>query len=133
MPQEVFLIAGSIYENFKFYYDSRDEEPLTEEEAKSFLKLAHLNKNLNDDVNSLSGGERQMVFLAIFLSLKLNVFLMDEPTAALDIETSFKLMAGLKKYFKENDITGVCVSHTDEITDEFADYIIEIGGNNGSS
>lgn len=128
VPQEVFLIDGTILSNFKFYYDARDEEVISTDEIYKFLKLACLSKDIDSNVNSLSGGERQRVFLAIFLSLAPKVILLDEPTAALDIKTSNELMKSLKEYFKENNITSVCVSHNDEIVEKFSDYTIEFGG-----
>lgn len=128
VPQEVFLIEGTIYDNFKFYYESRDEEIISKEEMKKFLNLACLYKDITSNVDNLSGGERQRVFLAIFLSLKPKIVLLDEPTAALDISTSNELMKSLKNYFKENNITSVCVSHNDEIVYKYSEITIEFGG-----
>lgn len=128
VPQEVFLIDGTIFDNFSFYYDARDEEVISKDEASKFLRLACLSKDIDDHVESLSGGERQRVFLAIFISLAPKVILLDEPTAALDIKTSNDLMDSLKTYFKENGITSICVSHNDEIVERFSDYTIEFGG-----
>lgn len=128
VPQEVFLTEGTIYDNFKFYFEARDEEVISEDEMDTFLKLACLDKDITSNVLNLSGGERQRVFLAIFLSLKPKVVLLDEPTSALDISTSNELMKSLKNYFKENDITSVCVSHNDEIVDKYSEFTIEFGG-----
>lgn len=128
VPQEVFLTEGTIYDNFKFYFEARDEEVISEDEMNTFLKLACLDKDITSNVLNLSGGERQRVFLAIFLSLKPKVVLLDEPTSALDISTSNELMKSLKNYFKENDITSVCVSHNDEIVDKYSEFTIEFGG-----
>lgn len=128
VPQEVFLTEGTIYDNFKFYFEARDEEVISEDEMNTFLKLACLDKDITSNVLNLSGGERQRVFLAIFLSLKPKVVLLDEPTSALDISTSNELMKSLKNYFKENGITSVCVSHNDEIVDKYSEFTIEFGG-----
>ena len=47
---------------------------------------------LQQDANTLSGGERQLVNTLRLLQLNPQVLLLDEPTAALDVDTSAKLV-----------------------------------------
>lgn len=127
IPQEVFLIEGTIYDNFKFFYEAREDEVISKDEINKFLELSYLDYDADKKVDNLSGGERQRVFVSIFLSFKSPVLLLDEPTAALDEKTSNKLLSNLKKYFKENNVTAICVCHNDVLVEKFSDYTIRLG------
>lgn len=125
--QENFLFDMTIRENFHEFYKLRDLEELTDEEITKFLKITNFDVDLNLNVEKLSGGEKQRVFLAIALSLDPEVLLLDEPTSALDNKTAFGMMKNIVDYCKHNDITLVVVSHARQLVDEFADKIIDLG------
>ena len=125
--QENFLFDMTIRENFHEIYKLRDLEELTDEEITKFLKITNFDVDLNLNVEKLSGGEKQRVFLAIALSLDPEVLLLDEPTSALDNKTAFDMMKNIVNYCKHNDITLVVVTHARQLVDEFADKIIDLG------
>ena len=125
--QENFLFDMTIRENFHEFYKLRDLEELTDEEIMRFLKITNFDVDLNLNVEKLSGGEKQRVFLAIALSLDPEVLLLDEPTSALDNKTAFDMMKNIVNYCKHNDITLVVVTHARQLVDEFADKIIDLG------
>lgn len=125
--QENFLFDMTIRENFHEFYKLRDLEELTDEEIATFLRITNFDVDLNLNVEKLSGGEKQRVFLAIALSLDPEVLLLDEPTSALDNKTAFDMMKNIVDYCKHNDITLVVVSHARQLVDEFADKIIDLG------
>ncbi|MFR6599027.1 MAG: ATP-binding cassette domain-containing protein [Finegoldia magna] len=125
--QENFLFDMTIRENFHEFYKLRDLEELTDDEITKFLKKTNFDVDLNLNVEKLSGGEKQRVFLAIALSLDPEVLLLDEPTSALDNKTAFDMMKNIVNYCKHNDITLVVVTHARQLVDEFADKIIDLG------
>ncbi|MDU5215262.1 MAG: ABC transporter ATP-binding protein [Finegoldia magna] len=125
--QENFLFDMTIRENFHEFYKLRDLEELTDDEITKFLKITNFGVDLNLNVEKLSGGEKQRVFLAIALSLDPDVLLLDEPTSALDNKTAFDMMKNIVNYCKHNDITLVVVTHARQLVDEFADKIIDLG------
>ena len=125
--QENFLFDITIRENFHEFYKLRDLEELTDEEITKFLKITNFDVDLNLNVEKLSGGEKQRVFLAIALSLNPEVLLLDEPTSALDNKTAFDMMENIVDYCKHNDITLVVVTHARQLVDEFSDKIIDLG------
>ena len=125
--QENFLFDMTIRENFHEFYKLRDLDKLTDEEITKFLKITNFDVDLNLNVEKLSGGEKQRVFLAIALSLDPEVLLLDEPTSALDEKTSFSMMKNIVEYCKNNDITLIIVTHQKNLVEEFADKIIDLG------
>lgn len=126
VPQSVYLINGTILENFEFYYKNRGQELPKLEDIKKYLSLCCIDIEVDTICENMSGGERQRVFLAIFISFTDNTLLLDEPTASLDEKTSNEFMKNLKKYCTEKKITVVCVCHNKSLVDKFADNIIDM-------
>ncbi len=123
--QDVFLFDLSIKENFKLFYEYREEKLISEEKMKEYLSVCKANFELDKNCTELSGGERQRVFLATCLSFLPKVLLLDEPTSALDSKTARVLLESLKNFCKSNSITALIICHSDELSDEFADRIIK--------
>lgn len=76
------------------------------------------------DINKISVGERQSVFIARALASEPKVLLLDEPAATLDLEHSVSLYRLLAKLIERKKITIIIVSHNLNITSQFADRII---------
>lgn len=127
VPQSVYLLDASIRENFHFYYDSREQARLSDDEIQHFLSVCCLDAKPEQLCSTLSGGERQRVFTAIFLSFACDVLLLDEPTSALDEATAVQLFDSLKTYCKEHRLTVVCVCHSPHLVQQFADERIQLG------
>jgi ABC-type sugar transport system ATPase subunit len=87
------------------------------EEAKRHLDQLNFSADLDRPVQSLSFAERQLVAIAKALRLKCRIFILDEPTAALEdreIERLFDVIERMKK----NGTAIVYISHRlDEIRD----------------
>ncbi len=101
--------------------------PPSKEEMKYFLDICCVPFSLDSDCTTMSGGEKQRVYIAIFLSFKPKILMLDEPTSALDKENSANVMKNVLSYCTEHGITVVVVSHDSNITEIFADNILEIG------
>ena len=77
----------------------------------------------------LSGGEAQRVSLARAFVLEPELLLLDEPFAALDPPTRFKLLEDLSALLKENHRTAVFVTHNLSEATKLSDRIaVIIGG-----
>lgn len=127
ISQSVYLFDTTIGENFRQFYDYRELSQPSEEEMKYFLDLCCVPFSLDKDCTTMSGGERQRIYIAIFLSFKPKVLMLDEPTSALDKQNSNNVMENIISYCKQNEITLIVVSHDGNITEKFADNIITIG------
>lgn len=126
ISQTVYLFDGTIQMNFESFYDYRDMPLPTEEEMVKYLKLCAITFPLDKDCTTMSGGERQRVYIAIFLSFMPKVLMLDEPTSALDYDNSHQVMENVLGFCKANNITVIIVSHDQKITDSYAENIIRI-------
>lgn len=71
------------------------------EEARRLLEELNINiKDLDEPVLNLSGGQRQGVAIAKALYKKSNIIIMDEPTAAMGIKETHRIMNTLKNLKK---------------------------------
>ncbi len=74
--------------------------------------------------NQLSGGQQQRVAIARAIVNNPDIILADEPTGALDTETSIQVMEILKKIGKEKLI--IMVTHNPELAVQYSDRIIRV-------
>ena len=127
ISQDVFLFDGNIKDNFIEFYKYRDEPLLEDSEIKYFLDICSLPFPLDKNCEEMSGGEKQRLYIAIYLSFKPKVILLDEPTSALDEENSQIVIRNIISFSKENGITLLVISHDNELTNDFADKVVRIG------
>lgn len=128
ISQSVYLFDMTIKENFLQYYEYRDMAAPTDDKMIEYLKLCSISFPLDKDCSTMSGGERQRVYIAIYLSFMPKVLMLDEPTSALDRDNSYNVMSNVLRFCKEKEITVIVVSHDQNITDTFAENIIKIDG-----
>ena len=123
---EPFLFDESILDNFKSFYALRELPMPKIDYIRYITNLCSVNVPLDQNAYTLSSGERQRVYIAIFLSLCPKVILLDEPTSALDEKNSRKVMENIINFCKEKNIDVVIVSHDNNIVEEFCENKIEI-------
>lgn len=83
----------------------------TRSKAKEMLaKVGLENENLEAPVNSLGVGKQQLIEIAKALAKKVDLLILDEPTAALNDEESAQLLEIMLK-LKEQGITCIIISH----------------------
>lgn len=111
------LIAGLKYQKRKI----PDDEVL-----EQMLFTVKLNKELYSPVQTLSGGEKQRLALARVMLLDSEVYLLDEPSSALDDVTAEAIIEMFTEYAKSKNKTLVMVTHSKTIAQRFSDEIIEI-------
>ena len=126
VSQGVFLFAGTIKENFAAFYDYRELPVISETEMVRFLHLCCADFPLDASCNTMSGGERQRIYLAICLSFKPKVLMLDEPTSALDGETADRLLQRLREFAQETAMTLLIISHAPSLAAKYGDQIIDL-------
>lgn len=125
--QDPFLFEGTIRDNFKAFYDFRDNVCITEKGMMTFLEICCAPFSLDTSCNILSGGERQRVFMAICLSFMPKMLMLDEPTAALDHDTAVRFFRQMKDFCKQSQISLLAICHSADLIKEFADHVIILG------
>ena len=81
---------------------------------------------LDKSAVNLSGGERQIMGVIRALQLEPTVMLLDEPTAALD-EESTRQVEALVKTWRSPNRGCIWVSHSSDQTERVAEQVIELG------
>lgn len=94
------------------------------ERAKKALEEVGLGDQLYKKPNAMSGGQMQRVAIARALVNNPDIILADEPTGALDTETSVQVMEILKNISKDRLI--VMVTHNPELAEKYSSRIIRM-------
>ncbi|MBQ9850784.1 MAG: ABC transporter ATP-binding protein/permease [Clostridia bacterium] len=92
--------------------------------AKAALESVGLGDQINKKPNQMSGGQMQRVAIARALVNNPEILLADEPTGALDSETSVQIMKILKEISKDRLV--IMVTHNPELADEYSTRIIRL-------
>ena len=92
--------------------------------AKEALEKVGLGNQLHKRPNQMSGGQMQRVAIARALVNNPDILLADEPTGALDSETSVQVMELLKEVAKDRLV--VMVTHNPELANEYATRIVRV-------
>ena len=92
--------------------------------AKAALEAVGLGNQLHKKPNQMSGGQMQRVAIARALVNNPDILLADEPTGALDSETSVQIMELLKEVARDRLV--VMVTHNPELAEEYANRIVRV-------
>lgn len=87
------------------------------------LEKVGLGEQIHKKPNQMSGGQMQRVAIARALVNNPDILLADEPTGALDTETSIQIMELLKEISKDRLI--IMVTHNPELAEKYADRIVK--------
>ncbi len=94
------------------------------ERALKALEEVGLRDQAHKRPNQMSGGQMQRVAIARALVNNPDILLADEPTGALDTETSVQVMELLKKV--ANDRLVIMVTHNPELAEEYSTRIVKL-------
>lgn len=127
------IFDGTIKDNLLMGLRLSEKNFPNDDILQSALKIVSLEKNLEDNANSLSGGEKQRLAFARIVLMDPPVYLLDEPTSALDSDTERRVMKQFTTLAREKNKTVIFITHSQQLPEEIADDIIEISKANGAT
>ncbi len=92
--------------------------------AKDALEKVGLGDQINKKPNQMSGGQMQRVAIARALVNDPDILLADEPTGALDTETSLQIMELIKEIAKDRLV--IMVTHNPELAEQYSTRIVKL-------
>lgn len=92
--------------------------------AVTVLKKVGLGDHIHKKPNQMSGGQMQRVAIARALINNPDILLADEPTGALDSETSVQIMDLLKEIAKDKLV--IMVTHNPELAEQYSNRIVRL-------
>lgn len=126
LSQNPAIFSGNIKENLLLGLKFSEKPQVPDAALLEVLKLVNLNKELNEDTERLSGGEKQRIALGRVILMDPEVLLLDEPSSALDEDTEHMIISALVDYTKKYNKTLIMVTHSKKVANNFSDEIIEI-------
>jgi iron complex transport system ATP-binding protein len=90
------------------------------------IELAGIEHLRGREVSSLSGGQKQLVWIAMVLAQQTDVLLLDEPTTFLDLHHQLEVMEIVETLRDDSDITVVLVLHDIDQAARYADHMVAL-------
>lgn len=82
-------------------------------------------------LRELSGGELQRIAIAACLGREADIYLLDEPSAYLDVEQRLRVAKVIRRVMEKKEVTGIVVDHDLLFIDYISDRLIVFDGNPG--
>lgn len=124
--QENDLLAHLDVRGTLQYFAHIHNKHLSDKDIQDYLDKMHLDVTLNQNVMTLSLGERQRLSIATALVSNPQVLVLDEPTASLDHENEIEIYNILKEL--STHMTIVLASHSEESM-KYADVVYTLENN----
>jgi ATP-binding cassette, sub-family E, member 1 len=99
--------------------------------GKKMASIFNLGVLSGKKLNQLSGGELQRFSIARCLAKDADVYLIDEPSAYLDVEERISVAKAIKEMMVEKERTAFVVDHDLLLVSYLADSVINFGGESG--
>ena len=116
-PMRVDAFLSSITNDFgSSYWNTEIAEPL------------QLDPIMEQHLTDLSGGERQRVAIAACLSEDADLYVLDEPSAHMDVEQRVQATSAIRRYTENHDATALVIDHDIYMIDLLADRLLVFDG-----
>lgn len=117
------LVYHGRYPHRGFFDSVTEEDEAAVERAIDLAGCGHIRER---EVGSLSGGQKQLAWIAMVLAQDTDVLLLDEPTTFLDLHHQLEVMEIIETLRDESDITIVVVLHDLEQAARLADQMVAL-------
>jgi len=117
------LVYHGRYPHRGFFERITEDDQTAVNRAMELAGVSHLRTR---ELGSLSGGQRQLAWIAMVLAQETDILLLDEPTTFLDPHHQLEVMEIVERLRDESDITVVLVLHDIEQAARYADHIVAL-------
>ena len=117
------LIYHGRYPHRGFFDSVTDEDEAAVERAIDLAGVEHLRER---EVGGLSGGQKQLAWIAMVLAQEPDVLLLDEPTTYLDLHHQLRVMETIERLNEEDGVTVGVVLHDIAQAARRADYLVAL-------
>ncbi|MBI4976792.1 MAG: ABC transporter ATP-binding protein [Spirochaetes bacterium] len=100
------------------------ESPRDYEIASRYMKLTGVDVHADKLLSAMSGGERQLAYIARALAQETPLLLLDEPTSHLDITHQVRLLDLIRRLKRELKLTIVMTIHDLNLASEYCDMLV---------
>ncbi|WP_440765129.1 ABC transporter ATP-binding protein [Natronorubrum sp. DTA7] len=115
------LVYHGRYPHRGFFETVTDTDREAVERAFELAGCDHLRER---EVGSLSGGQKQLAWIAMVLAQETDVLLLDEPTTFLDLHHQLTVLEIIERLREESEITVIVVLHDIEQAARLADRMV---------
>jgi len=107
------------------------EGMMTDEYRSNIFEPMRIQKLYPRKISELSGGELQKVAVAVCLAQDAEIYVMDEPSAFLDIEDRMSLAKAIQQYVRLVSKSALIIDHDIQLVDIVSDSLIIFEGSPG--
>lgn len=126
LGQTPVIYSGTIEQNLQKGLVLSNRPLASKPKLLEYLKIVKLDKGLDEGCSKLSGGEKQRLCLARVLLMDADVYLVDEPSSALDKATETFVIENLVRYVREHDKELIMVTHSSDIEQKYPKSLLKI-------
>lgn len=126
LGQTPVLYHETVEENLQIGRRFADKPPASRSQMEQMLERMELPKQLDQWCDKFSGGEKQRLCLARILLMDADVYLLDEPSAALDSDTEERILDYLLHFVQETKKQVILVTHSHQIAARFPQSTIRL-------
>jgi iron complex transport system ATP-binding protein len=117
------LVYHGRYPHRGFFEHVTDSDRRAVDRAIDLAGCGHLRDR---EVGTLSGGQKQLAWIAMVLAQETDVLLLDEPTTFLDLHHQLEVLEIVETLREESDITVIVVLHDIEQAARLADRMVAL-------
>jgi len=119
------------YITVREYLHSLSEDVDTSLYRTEIIVPLQLESLMDNYLPELSGGELQRVEIAACLSREADLYLIDEPSAHLDVEQRMGALRAIRRFSERNEVTSLVVDHDIYLIDLLSERLLVFEGESG--
>lgn len=126
LGQTPVIYRGTVEDNLQIGRQFSQKPPASVAAMQESLAWVELDKPLASSCHTLSGGEKQRLCLARVMLMDAAVYLLDEPSSALDKNTEQFIIDNLAKFVIDKNKQLILITHSEQIAQKFPECIVRI-------